>query len=388
MKIAFVNHTFIMGSGIDSLIYQLSRRLVLRNEVKVFTFCSDYPSGLSFPVHEERIPYKRNRVIRQLFAPFFLSAWGDMRRKLADYDVIISQIYPGNLTASVPSRLNKPLNIVIEWSTPRQPYSRPLEKLYVGIISDLNRFACAKADRVLVSSNFVQNLVLKHWDVRAEKMLLDGVDFNLFCREKASAERVYSLYPSLRGKLVILYVGQIAPHKNLAMLIEALSIIRDKVRDAVLMVVGSKSYRNYYEELLKLVEDRGLCEAVIFTDVIPWDDLPDYYAACDLYATCSVWEGFLRGEAYALAKPMVAYDVTAHSESIIHGKTGLLVKEITAEAFADAVASLLGDTVKLKRTGENGFNWARENLDMDIIAVRLENYLAALLKEKAGRDGS
>ena len=69
-------------------------------------------------------------------------------------------------------------------------------------------------------------------------------------------------------------------------------------------------------------------------------ELPYYYAACDLYVTASLWEGFNLpvAEAQACGKRAVAFDVCSHPEVV---KNGILVKENDNEAFADAVISLL-----------------------------------------------
>ena len=386
MKIAFANHTFILGSGIDSLIYQLSKRLSAGNEVSIFTLCSDYTDINGVTIREKDIPFKRNRAIRQLFAPLFTGTWNQIRSELRDYDIVISQIYPANLLTSFPRRLKGPLSVVIEWSTPVHPFARPLEWQYVNLIKQFNGRACRNADRVLVSSNFVKSWVKNEWGIDADKMLLDGVDFSGFDRTKAAPGNVYGRYPLLKGRPVMLYVGQVAPHKNLETLIAALISVRRTVPDAMLLIVGSLTYPDYYNRLVKMLEQRDMEDAVIFTGTVPWEALPDYYAACDVYVTCSLWEGFLRGEAYALAKPMIAFDVTSHADSIIPGETGLLVKEITAEAFADAVAGLLKAKTAREKMGENGYRWARENLDLDVIAVRLEKYLAGLLQERAKKN--
>ena len=44
--------------------------------------------------------------------------------------------------------------------------------------------------------------------------------------------------------------------------------------------------------------------------------LPSYFAASQLYATCSLWEGFLRAEAFAFGKPILAFDAGANSETV------------------------------------------------------------------------
>ena len=68
--------------------------------------------------------------------------------------------------------------------------------------------------------------------------------------------------------------------------------------------------------------------------------LPYYYAACDVYVTCSLWEGFdiPIAEAAACGKPSVAFDIGSHKEVL---KNGTLVKENDLEAFKNAIVKIL-----------------------------------------------
>jgi glycosyltransferase involved in cell wall biosynthesis len=131
----------------------------------------------------------------------------------------------------------------------------------------------------------------------------------------------------------------------------------------------------YYKSLIRLIETENLQNSVIFTGVVSWEDLPKYYAVCDVFATCSQWEGFLRAEAYAMEKPMVAFNVTANAETIQDGKTGLLVKEMSPEAFASALIELLSDKKKAKEMGKKGYRWAKDNLDFDVIAKNFARFI-------------
>ena len=82
----------------------------------------------------------------------------------------------------------------------------------------------------------------------------------------------------------------------------------------------------YYLKLLELIKNEGIENEVIFTGVVPWEDLPSYYSACSIYATCTLWEGFLRPESFAFGKPVVCFDVGPNSETVIDEKNGLLIK--------------------------------------------------------------
>ena len=76
-----------------------------------------------------------------------------------------------------------------------------------------------------------------------------------------------------------------------------------------------------------------------------------------------------------MEKPMVAFDATSNSETIRHGETGLLVQEQTPEAFASALLTLLGDDKLRAEMGRNGYQWAKENLDFDVIAPNFIKFI-------------
>lgn len=130
--------------------------------------------------------------------------------------------------------------------------------------------------------------------------------------------------------------------------------------DAVLVLVGDyNSYPNYYNSLVEKVRNKHLHNDVFFMGIASWEDLPKYFATCDVYATCSAWEGFLRAEAYAFGKPIVCFDTGANSETVRDGERGFLIKYPEVDKFAEKVQMLLRDEELARRFGENGYSWAK-----------------------------
>src|SRR4029079_19799738 len=126
-------------------------------------------------------------------------------------------------------------------------------------------------------------------------MFLDGVNFDLFDKSKISSESFFQRFPLLAGKKIVLFVGRITDSKNIHSLINAFEIVRKKTRDVALVIVGDyKHYPHYYSKLLRLIKSNNLEEDVDLPGVVSWEELPAYYAAWHVYATCSLWEGFLR----------------------------------------------------------------------------------------------
>ncbi len=248
------------------------------------------------------------------------------------------------------------------------------QKIYKKLINKMNNYAANKADAVIAPCNFVKNWIKQEYDVEAENIYLDGVNFDIFDMKKS-----YRPMESLDHFPVVLYVGRIDPYKNIHILIESFQILKTKFKDAKLVIVGKRHFTDYSEKIENLVKEKNLENDVIFTGVVSWDDLPRYFTSCDIYATCSSWEGFLRAEAFAMEKPMVAFDVGANSDTICNGENGILVGEETTEAFAQALIELASNDDLRKKMGENGYRWARENLDFNKIAENFAEFAQSRL---------
>jgi len=375
MKIAFIQHSFGFTSGIDTVTYELSKRISKKHDVTIFTFNNEYDSNIGIEIKESSIPFKKNRVFNAVLSPIFIHKIAEIQKSIKKYDVVNSHMYPANIIPLLPTKIENPLNVVIAWSTePIKLFPKLTEKLYFAFLKKANGYAVKRADEVIAPCDFVKQWIKKDYGVEATEMFLDGVNFDLFDK-KTSGDSIYHKYPFLEDSPVILYVGRLTPHKNIDILIKSFKIVKSDIPDAKLVIVGKKSFLRYFEYLKRLVRDENLEKDVLFTDVVPWVDLPKYYTICDVYATCSQWEGFLRAEAFAMEKPIVAFDVTSHGETVKHRKNGLLVKEQTPEAFANALIELLLDDNLRRVMGRNGYKWAKENLDFDVIAENFMNFV-------------
>ena len=133
----------------------------------------------------------------------------------------------------------------------------------------------------------------------------------------------------------MLYIGRIAPHKNIHTLLESFKIVKEKIPDAVLLIVGKPTFSSYFNKLKKLTR-----EDVIFTGFVDDKYLPEYYAACNLYVTASLWEGFdlPAAEAQACGKKIVAFDIGSHKEIV---RNGILVEKGNIRKFAEAAIKIL-----------------------------------------------
>jgi phosphatidyl-myo-inositol dimannoside synthase len=210
--------------------------------------------------------------------------------------------------------------------------------------------------------------------------LTPGVDVETFHPSPAgTAELRASL--GLAHRPVVVCGSRLVPRKGQDTLIRALPKIRETVPDAALLIVSGGPYM---DTLKKLAVSTGVAEHVIFTGMVPWEKLPQYYAAGDVFAMpCRTRRagldveglGIVYLEASALAMPVVAGDSGGAPEAVIEGETGYVVSGTSVEQTAERVASLLADPVKAKAMGERGRLWVEEHWQWDQIADRLRRLL-------------
>ena len=131
-------------------------------------------------------------------------------------------------------------------------------------------------------------------------------------------------------------MGRIAPHKGIHLLLKSFNIVKKQIPNLKLLIVGKPTFNNYFKKLKKTAN-----KDVIFTGFVPDENLPYYYAACDVYVTASLWEGFNLPavEAQACGKPVVAFKIGAHEEIV---KKGILTEKGNVKEFSESVIKLLG----------------------------------------------
>jgi phosphatidyl-myo-inositol dimannoside synthase len=142
-------------------------------------------------------------------------------------------------------------------------------------------------------------------------------------------------------------------------LIRAMPLVRRRVPDAALLVVGDGPHRSRLERLAALAPSGS----VAFAGQVSEADLPSYYAAGDVFAMpCRTRLGGLEVEGWgnvfieaaACGRPVVVGDSGGAPESVVDGETGVLVDGRNVEQVADAVSGLLGDPALAERMGKAG----------------------------------
>jgi glycosyltransferase involved in cell wall biosynthesis len=145
--------------------------------------------------------------------------------------------------------------------------------------------------------------------------------------------------------------ARLTEQKGITYALLAFADILPEYGDAYLVIAGDGELRPSLE---KQVRDLGIMERVFF---LGWrDDVPTLMAGLDVYLVPSLWEGFglVLLEAMSRRLPIIASNVSAIPEIVVHGETGLLVPARDVSALAQAMRVLLADRLLRVHYGLNG----------------------------------
>lgn len=181
----------------------------------------------------------------------------------------------------------------------------------------------------------------------------------------------------LTDRPVVVCVSRLVPRKGQDVLIRAMSEVRRRVPDAVLVIVGDGPYRRALERMADELAPPG---SVVFAGAVSEEELPRYYRLGDVFAMpCRTRLGGLEVEGWgnvfieaaACGRPVVVGDSGGAREALAPGETGLLVDGRRVPEVADAVASLLADPALAERMGragrarvERAFTWERASAEL------------------------
>ncbi len=232
----------------------------------------------------------------------------------------------------------------------------------------------AYADLIVTDSEFnADQLVSEHGVDRDRIRVLPlAVPLDRFAPgpKDASLLNKYQLH----GKRVIEFIGRMAGNKRIDLLIEALPIVRQRVPNAVLLLVGDDRGNPAIAETVARAKNRAetleVAPHVIFTGVV--DDQVPYYRLADVYASASLHEGFGVPliEAMASGVPLVASKATAHPW--VMDEAGLLAEPDNAADLAAQIIRVLTDDQLHGELAQRGLAPAKE--------FSLENYEAGWRK--------
>ena len=242
-------------------------------------------------------------------------------------------------------------------------------------------YILSKADKIIVHSpTYAESSPwLKHYASKIE-IIGAGVDAEKYRPENASDRRALEIRGKYGKPLIFLAtaLGPYKQYKGVDVLLEAAKLMKGKEK-FMIVITGEGPLKETYR---KAAEAAGLSDCVDFIGEVQADELPFYYAACDVFVFPSInnMEGFglVAIEAMASGKPVVASRVGGIPFAV--GSAGVLVEPKDPQALAEAILGLLRDPKRASELGNAGRKRVLELFQTTAVVDKREKLYESLLK--------
>lgn len=275
--------------------------------------------------------------------------------KAWDLDVIHShtEFGVGTFARIIAKQLDIPL--VHTYHTMYEDYVHYITKGYFDgtskkIVAYLTKFYCDKtASELIVPTKKTYNLFKEKYHFDKDIYIVPtGIETERFHRENFTKAQILDKRKSLgisNNDFVILFVGRLAKEKNVNFLLEQQKILNKKNKNLKLVIVGSGPDLEHFKTMSKKLK---IDDTTIFTDKVPWEEIPIYYQIADVFVTASLTEtqGLTLIEAIASSVPVVAINDSSFSDVIVDGLNGYLFD--TKKQYRNYITELINDEDKRK----------------------------------------
>lgn len=172
----------------------------------------------------------------------------------------------------------------------------------------------------------------------------------------------------------LLFVGKLNPLKGAGFVLDVVARLNDRIP---LVVIGDGPERGAMEQRIR--------RDGLDVRLLPWLDNAEVWRVmkrATLVLIPSLWAEPLSRtviEAMASASPIVATDVGGIRDQIEHDHSGLILPP-DPEAFARAIADLLGDEPRRRRLGEEAYAQVRRKFHHAIVLPKIESLYSKLAR--------
>lgn len=374
-------------NGVANSTYQLKNTLEkLGHTVYVFTVTNpDAPAVEKNVYRIKSVPFVLLKERRVGYSPAF--KWIATIRAL-NLDLIHTQteFTLGHLGRCMSHVLQIPM--VHTYHTIYEDYTHYLkvpgnEKLK-GIIKTFSRYCCNQAKSVIVPSRKVEDL-LEEYGVQTPICIQPtGVNTDKFRQvNEEVVNQLKKTYGLTETDHILLSIGRVSEEKNIMEILNFLPGLIRRDANLKLLVVGDGPQREALQERARKL---GIEAYVIFTGMVSWDTIQNYYALGDAFVCASVSEtqGLTYIEALAAGKPLLVRQDKCLEGVLQEGINGFAYE--TKEEFVNGYCKLFEEKQieRIKRYAASSV----AGLSLQAFAKQIEKiYQETVEEEKIVRQG-
>lgn len=244
--------------------------------------------------------------------------------------------------------------------------------IYKYLIKRITKYIGKNVDKIIcVNKDYMP--IFRKWNIPNEKLCFipNGVDIERFSPGKSKIQERF------KNKKIILYFGRLHYQKNVELLVRSFLLIKDKIKDVKLIIVGTG---NQYNKLKRMTDNN---QDIVMTGFVSDEELVNYMRAADVVVFPSRGENasFTLMEAMACGLPVISSDV-GNAKKILGDGRGILLKDYTEKEIADICIRVISDEKLQKKIGSDARNYVIKHHSWDKISKQTEELYKSILDEK------
>jgi glycosyltransferase involved in cell wall biosynthesis len=338
---------------------------------------------LKFFLHWERHQQENRELFERVaaeFKPDLVFFWG-MWALSKSLPAIAEKCFPGKVAFYISDYW--PAQPDMHHTYWEQPARHRLMHLPKKILGSLARARLQRAGRplevypncLIVSQAVLDILTRSGIQFQNPRVIHGGTDLSRFTHVHRDRDPT--------GKIRMLYAGQLAEHKGLSTIVQALAIlINEKGLERLELTVVGSGHPDYEKSLHQMIADLEIGAHITFLGQNPSDKMPAILARQDLLLFSSTYDeplARMTQEAMAAGVAVIGTTTGGTGEILVDGENGLTFEAGNAGELADKIAFLTKHPDIREQYAQAGRETIQNYFNLERMVDEIEQALQAII---------
>lgn len=252
----------------------------------------------------------------------------------------------------------------------------PFASFYIDTAALELLYSCF--DYYIVGNEMEKNKLRLYFNVPNNKIeIIKHGPYLLFNNNRYSKESARTKLEIDQNKKVILFFGQLKPHKGLKFLLKAFKKISQQIPNTLLYISTDLSYSPELNDVLNRIEKTGVSKYIkLARGYVPSLEIEPIFKSADIVVLpyTEVSQSGILNLAFSFKKPVVVTNIFPEA-TLIDREIGRVAKPEDVQSLEDTIIEMLNNMKILEKYGENGYNYAVQKNSWDKAAGQINNII-------------
>ncbi|PIW70438.1 MAG: hypothetical protein COW08_01850 [Ignavibacteriales bacterium CG12_big_fil_rev_8_21_14_0_65_30_8] len=383
-KILHIITLFSIGGATENTIYTVDGLIKKGYDVDIITGPNISSEGSMYDVCKKlNIPvftFKHLKRKISLFSDILVIFQLYLFIKKNKYDIVHTHSSKAGVVGRVAAWIAK-TSIIIHHNH-ANPYHRFQNWFVRKFYKIIEKTAALLCDKIVSVTYTIVDEMVKDKIAPKEKFIVIRSGFDVGKFEKFNSTNNYKLknrFGITDNDIVLGKIARLSVIKGHIYLLQAFEKISKQIPNVKLLLVGDGENKT---KLLKFIDNKKLNDKIIFTGLIPTNEMPAVISLINIVVHTALLEGLPRvfTQAQLMGKPIISFDLDGAHEVIEDGKNGYLIKPLNIEMLTNKIIDLVSNINKAKDFSIYAKNNIKDDFSIGTMVEKNHKLYQELLK--------